>query len=206
MSLPRTYIYIAICFFFGKERVKCTHCYFLLCAAIPFVSFVIHINFRLISGKPRHHLSRNSFVCVRVSGCGDVESAEHLFLSCSTFDSFWPMVRSWIGFSSTESQTLSDHLLQFKYSSEGPRARRSFLQLICLLCVWVVWTKRNHRLFRNSALTVSQLLDKIKLHYWWLKTTNITLISNNHSCWSSPLSGHRLILSLLVVFFWLVIM
>jgi hypothetical protein len=26
-------------------------------------------------------------------------------------------------------------------------------------------------------------LEKVKLYsYWWLKTTNITLISNNHSC------------------------
>jgi hypothetical protein len=33
-----------------------------------------------------------------VSGCGEVESAQHLFLSCGTFGSFWPLVRSWIGF------------------------------------------------------------------------------------------------------------
>jgi len=33
-----------------------------------------------------------------VSGCGTLESAQHLFLSCSTFATLWPMVRDWIGF------------------------------------------------------------------------------------------------------------
>ncbi|GAU37345.1 hypothetical protein TSUD_395260 [Trifolium subterraneum] len=40
---------------------------------------------------PRAHLC--------VSGCGCAESAEHIFLSCSTFSSLWPLVRSWIDFS-----------------------------------------------------------------------------------------------------------
>jgi hypothetical protein len=38
---------------------------------------------------------------------------------------------------------------------------------------------------QTSPLT--QLLDKVKLYsFWWLKTTNISLISNYHSWWSSP--------------------
>jgi hypothetical protein len=32
-----------------------------------------------------------------VSGCGEVESAHHLFISCGTFGSLWALVRSWIG-------------------------------------------------------------------------------------------------------------
>jgi hypothetical protein len=141
-------------------------------------------------------ISPEALACV--SGCSGM------------FGSLWPMVRSWIGFSFVESQTLSDHFLQFKYSSGGPRARRSFLQLIWLLCVWIVLTERNHRLFRNSELSVSQLLDKVKLHfYWWLKTTNISLVSNYHSrCGRGTLNlyGHWLVLSLIVIFFQLVIM
>jgi hypothetical protein len=81
-----------------------------------------------------------------VSGCGEVESAQHLFLSCGTFGSLWPLVRSWIGFSLVDTHTLSDHFVQFTYSAGGSRAHRSFLQLIWLVCVWVVWSERNHRL------------------------------------------------------------
>jgi hypothetical protein len=39
--------------------------------------------------------------------------------------------------------TLSDHFVQFTYSAGGPRARRSFLQIIWLLCVWIVWNEHN---------------------------------------------------------------
>ncbi|GAU43454.1 hypothetical protein TSUD_140910 [Trifolium subterraneum] len=80
-------------------------------------------------------LSPQAHYCV--SGCGAVESAQHLFLSCSTFGSLWSLVRSWIGSSSVDSHTLSTGAL---------RAHRSFMQLIWLACVWVVWNERNHRL------------------------------------------------------------
>jgi hypothetical protein len=67
-----------------------------------------------------------------VSGCGDVESTQHLFISCSFFASLWSLIRAWIDFSSADTQWLSDHFLQFTYSPGGLRARRSFLQLIWL--------------------------------------------------------------------------
>ncbi|KAK2373612.1 hypothetical protein QL285_074640 [Trifolium repens] len=64
-----------------------------------------------------------------VTGCGGIETARHLFLSCSTFGSLWAQVRSWIGFSAVDAFSLSDHFVQFTYSTAGLRARRSFLQL-----------------------------------------------------------------------------
>jgi hypothetical protein len=48
--------------------------------------------------------------------------------------------------------------------------------------VWVLWTERNHRLFQHSESYVLQLVEKVKRYsYWWLKSTNITLVSNYHS-------------------------
>ncbi|MCI37834.1 glutamate-gated kainate-type ion channel receptor subunit GluR5, partial [Trifolium medium] len=35
-----------------------------------------------------------------VSRCGAIETAQHLFISCSTFGSLWALVRSWIDISS----------------------------------------------------------------------------------------------------------
>ncbi|KAK2357456.1 hypothetical protein QL285_094722 [Trifolium repens] len=75
-------------------------------------------------------LSPNLHFCV--SGCGGIESAQHLFLSCGTFGSLWALVRSWIGISGVDAHNLPDHFLQFTYLSGGLRARRSFLQLIWL--------------------------------------------------------------------------
>ncbi|GAU21406.1 hypothetical protein TSUD_32360 [Trifolium subterraneum] len=123
-----------------------------------------------------------------VSGCREVESAQHLFLSCSTFGSLWSLVSSWIGSSLVMAQTLSDHFVQFTISAGGSRARRSFMQLIWLACVWVVWTERNHRLFRGSANSSLHMLDRIKtFSYRWLKATNNTLALNCHSWWSCPM-------------------
>ncbi|GAU25917.1 hypothetical protein TSUD_16550 [Trifolium subterraneum] len=72
-----------------------------------------------------------------VSDCGEAETAQHLFLSCSTFGSLWSLLSSWIGSSLVTAQTLPDHFVQFTISAGVIRARRSFMQLIWLVCVWV---------------------------------------------------------------------
>ncbi|GAU13185.1 hypothetical protein TSUD_179280 [Trifolium subterraneum] len=58
-----------------------------------------------------------------ISGCGEAKSASHLFLSCNTFGSLWPLVSSWIGSSLVTVQTLLDHFVQFTSSASGSRAR-----------------------------------------------------------------------------------
>ncbi|MCI48548.1 glutamate-gated kainate-type ion channel receptor subunit GluR5, partial [Trifolium medium] len=52
-----------------------------------------------------------------VSGCGDAESAQHLFISCSTFGSLWALVRSWIGITAVDSTSIRDHFVQFTSSA-----------------------------------------------------------------------------------------
>jgi hypothetical protein len=74
-------------------------------------------------------LSPATHICI--FGCGEVESAHHLFISCGTFGSLWALVRSWIGIPVVEyTSLLRDHFVQFTYSAGGSRAHRSFLQLI----------------------------------------------------------------------------
>jgi hypothetical protein len=99
-----------------------------------------------------------------VTRYGDVEYAQHLFVSCNFFGSLWFLLRSWIGSLPVDPQHLIDHPHQFIHSSGGSRAQRSFLQVIWLLCVWVIWNNRNHRLFKDLEKSLSQLLDKIKIH------------------------------------------
>ncbi|GAU39714.1 hypothetical protein TSUD_275090 [Trifolium subterraneum] len=123
-----------------------------------------------------------------VSGCGSVESAHHVFISCSMFGSLWSLVSSWVGSAPVTAQTLSDHFVQFTSSAGGTRARRSFMQLIWLACMWVVWTERNHRLFRGSATSSLHMLDKIKtFSFRWLTAKSCTFALNYHSWWSSPM-------------------
>ncbi|CAJ2670980.1 unnamed protein product [Trifolium pratense] len=134
----------------------------------------------------RRVLSSTASTCV--FGCHEAESAHHLFISCRIVSSLWDLVRAWIGIPLVDSSTLRGHFTQFTFSAGVSRARRSFLQLIWLVCVWVVWTERNHRLFSGSAETPLILLDKIKLFsFRWLKSTSITLALNYHSWWSNPM-------------------
>jgi len=61
-----------------------------------------------------------------IAGCGTLESAQHLLLSCSTFASLWPLVRDWIGLFGADSNVLSDYFVQFVYSAGGNKTRNLF--------------------------------------------------------------------------------
>jgi len=73
-----------------------------------------------------------------VTGCGHDESADHLFLHCDFFGVIWHQVRLWLGFSGVDYQHLGTHFLHFTNYLGGMRTRRSFLQLIWLMCVWLI--------------------------------------------------------------------
>ena len=48
------------------------------------------------------------------------------------------LVCNWTGFSSVVSQHISDHFIQFAFSTGGYKVHRSFFQLIWLSCIWVL--------------------------------------------------------------------
>ncbi|MCH80569.1 70 kDa peptidyl-prolyl isomerase [Trifolium medium] len=103
-----------------------------------------------------HHIIHpDSQFCV--TGCGGLETTHHLLLSCLVFAPLWRLVRAWIGISTTDPNTLQDHLVQFTYSVGGSQSRRSFMQLIWLCCIWVVWNERNNRVFKAKEATLHQI-------------------------------------------------
>jgi hypothetical protein len=120
-----------------------------------------------------------------VVGCGFEETASHLFLRCEVFGSLWQHIRTWIGVSGADPQNIHDHFYKFIHSTGHSRARKSFLQLLWLLCIWLVWTERNNRLFNNVETSVIQLLEKHSL--WWLKANNISFVYGSQRWWSDPL-------------------
>jgi len=66
-----------------------------------------------------------------------------------------------------------DHFYQFIHSTGGYTPRRSFLHLIWLCCIQVLWSERNHQLFSNDAKSVTQLMEKVKItSLSWLKVKN----------------------------------
>jgi len=107
------------------------------------------------------------------TGCDQLESAQHLFLHCDIFAKIWLQVRFWIGVSGVDHYSLRTHFVQFTNCLGASRARRSFLQLLWLLSVWLVWNERNNRLFNNSHTPNVEFIEKVKFHsYWWLKANS----------------------------------
>jgi len=70
-----------------------------------------------------------------LAGCGQVETTQHLFLQCDISSSLWQQVRSWVGVSGVDHQSIPDHFVHFTNYFGGLRERRSFMQLIWLICV-----------------------------------------------------------------------
>jgi len=115
-----------------------------------------------------------------VSGCGLVEDVSHLFLSCSCFGALWPLLRSWIGFDSVDHCHISNHFAKFTFYTGGLKWR-SFLQLVWLLKVWVLWNERNNRHFKQKENSIAQLLNKVKYHsLWWLKAKKVVFMFDDY--------------------------
>ena len=122
-------------------------------------------------------------------GCDQVETSEHLFLSCSSSVLLWQQVRNWIGCMGADPNNLPDHLMQFTYLSGVGKARRSLMQLIWLLCTWVVWLEHNNRLFNNVVTDVPRLLDKVKLlSLGWLKAKKALFVYGIQRWWSNHMA------------------
>jgi len=123
-----------------------------------------------------------------VLGCGFEESESHLFLHCEVFGSLWQHIRLWIGVNGVDPQNITQHFYQFTHSTGHSKARRLFLHLIWLLCVWLVWIEHNNRLFNNIETPIIQLLEKVKFHsLWWLKAKNTTFVYGSQRWWSDTL-------------------
>ena len=154
----------------------------------------------------RSNLHRRDIVPIEgdtcVSGCGHAETASHLFLHCDVFGSLWQHIRSWIGVSGVDPLTLTDHFLQFIHSTGSSKYRSSFLQLLCLLCVWLIWGERNNRIFNNVETPILQLLDKVKFHsLWWLKAKTLRLcmaliVGGRTLCGAWASTDHSFVLTL----------
>ena len=123
-----------------------------------------------------------------VSGCGAVETVQHMFVSCPIYSILWQHVRAWIGVSGVDPYDTADHFVQFSYLLGSATKNRSFMQLLWLVCVWVLWTERNNRQFNNTENSMYQLLEKVQNHsFWWLKAVNSVHVFGIHSWFASPL-------------------
>lgn len=110
-----------------------------------------------------------------------------MFLRCDVFGSLWQLVKSWIGLTGVDPNNISDHFFQFIHYTGHSKKRRSFLQLLWLLCVWQVWNEHNNRIFNNIQTPIMQLLDRVKYHSFWrliMPLSCTVLIDGGRTLWS----------------------
>lgn len=148
------------------------------------VVIVESVAYKIKSSGSRYYSRRWCGLSTKV--CAHMETSQHLLLSCDFYGLLWQAVRSWLGVSGPDPHNISDHWYQFAHSTGGSRAKRSFMQLVWLLCAWTIWNDRNNRLFNNVESSIDKLLDKIK-HYslWWLKASNTNFVFGFTSWWST---------------------
>lgn len=121
------------------------------------------------------------------TGCGQNENIDHLIIHCPVFDNLWQYIKTWIGVFSVDPQQVMEHYYQFVHSWGGYAPRRSFLHLVWLCGIWVLWNERNQRLFANTAKTAVQLLEKFKItSLRWMKAKNVCFPFGYHMWWQHP--------------------
>ncbi|AES68202.1 transmembrane protein, putative [Medicago truncatula] len=141
-------------------------------------------NYDIVSDAPWHKSAP-----LKVSICA-WRLLHYLIIHCPIFGALWQQIKTWIGVFSVDPHQVLDHYYQFVYSSGGYAPRRSFLHLIWLCGIWVIWNKRNYRLFVNTAKTTEQLLEKVKItSLKWLKAKNVCFPFDYHLWWQHPLAG-----------------
>jgi len=133
----------------------------------------------------RRVISSEASMCV--SDYGSMETMQHLFLSCNLYSSLWPLVRHWLGIIGVDSNVIADHFIQFVHLTGGGKVKQSFLQLIWLLSVWVLWNEHNNRLFNNVVTPIPRLLEKVKyMSLAWMKAKKVVFRFGTDRWCSSP--------------------
>jgi len=153
------------------------------------LKFFKFLNFKLvfkINLARRRVIQTTDTACT--AGCGELETASHLFLGCDTYNSLWLLVLHWLSISSVLHGELRHHFVQFTHMVGLPRFSYLYLRLIWFAFVWMIWKERNNRVFNNVALNPSVLLEKVKLNsFLWLKSKHVTFSYSYHDWWKHPL-------------------
>lgn len=66
---------------------------------------------------------------------------------------------------------------QFIHYIGDSKIRWSFLQLLWLMCVWLIWNERNNRIFNNVETPIKEIMGKVKYNsYCWLKANKANFV------------------------------
>jgi hypothetical protein len=134
----------------------------------------------------RHVLQPDNNLCV--SGCGVIETTDHLFVGCCVFGTVWQLICKWLGISFVSPGSINDHFLQFIHLAGMPRSSHIYFKVIWLASTWAIWKDRNNRVFTNEVIDIHNILEKVKRNSFLWIFSNITPIAFDfHDWWRHPL-------------------
>ncbi|GKV16403.1 hypothetical protein SLEP1_g27050 [Rubroshorea leprosula] len=100
----------------------------------------------------------------------EVEDSNHLFLRCKVAKWLWKACGKWWGISVNLENDCWKSFEQFGVWAKETRVKEGW-DCIWNVVVWTIWLARNQKIFRDSDINKSKLLDHIQLKsFWWIKT------------------------------------
>ncbi|XP_058782282.1 uncharacterized protein LOC131656637 [Vicia villosa] len=118
-------------------------------------------------------------------GCGSEENVSHIFFECLLAWIAWSEVLRWLDFISVSHNSAVQNFVQFAGLSSGGRVIIERFCVIWFACIWVIWKRRNEKIFRNSENSSSVCLEDIEMLSWrWLRA-NIKGFSYSLNQWIS---------------------
>lgn len=97
------------------------------------------------------------------------ESSPHLFFVCPIYSAVWQKILTWLNISAALHNNAIAHLEHFTGLLGRGSVRDNRFSVIWFGCIWVVWKRRNKKIFRNSNGLSDALIDEIQVLAWkWL--------------------------------------
>lgn len=117
----------------------------------------------------KRNIPRADLLCPLCSS--EVESTDHVFLSCMRVWQVWSLIANWLSISLVCPNTSKDHFYQF-VCCLGFGSMRG-LSLIWLAAVWHIWLGRNGRIFRDEVFEADTVFELARRKAWeWLRDKN----------------------------------
>jgi hypothetical protein len=97
-------------------------------------------------------------------------------------------IYQWLGISFIAPTCASDNLYHYDHLVGIPRLSHTFMTVIWMATVWVIWKERNNMIFNQKIDTLDHLVDKVKfMPFSWLHANMPTFAYNYNDRWRHPL-------------------
>ncbi|GKV35771.1 hypothetical protein SLEP1_g43991 [Rubroshorea leprosula] len=118
----------------------------------------------------------------------EVEDSNHLFLRCKVAKWLWKACGKWWGTSVNLGNYCWKTFEQFGAWAKEKRVKEGW-DCIWNVVVWTIWLARNQKIFRETDINKSKLLDHIQLKsFWWIKTRKSSCLFSLYDWLYNPMT------------------